>query len=173
MTDSALMHDDGAPAHLDGYGPLPAPFARTWLADTDAAVWVRRLYTGPAERDLVAMDSSRRAFSGLLRRFITIRDQVCRTPWCDAPIRHVDHVLRRADRGDTSAANSQGLCEACNQAKEGLGWHARASGLGTVETVTPTGHRYRSPVPRRPRPSISSAEPSRVEIFFRDRALVA
>lgn len=171
MTDSALMHDDGAPAHLDGYGPLPAPFARTWLADTDAAVWVRRLYTGPAQRDLIAMDSSRRAFSGLLRRFITIRDQVCRTPWCDGPIRHIDHVVRRADRGDTSAANGQGLCEACNQAKEGFGWHARASGLGTV---TPTGHRtevrshgHRGPAPRVPSPRASRSS-SAIVPWWRD-----
>jgi hypothetical protein len=170
MSADALLGDDASPAHVPGYGPVPAPWARTWVADPDARVWLRRLYATPRSGSLVAMESSRRLFSGGLRRFIEVRDQSCRTPWCDAPVRHVDHPARSVDGGATSVTNSQGLCEACNLAKEAPGWRARASG-GGVETVTPTGHRYLSPVLACP--GVTPARPSRLEIGFRDLVLSA
>ncbi len=37
-----------------------------------------------------------------------------------------------------------------------------------MDTTTPTGHRYRSLVPTRPPP-----QPSRMEIWFRDRLTLA
>jgi len=52
--------------------------------------------------------------------------------------------------GATSADNGQGLCEACNHAKQAPGWRARpspASGGRDIETTTPTGHTYRSGPP--------------------------
>lgn len=170
MSDGALLGDDDTPARVDGFGPVPAPYARQWLSDPDSAAWVRRLFTSPVDHTLVAMDSTRRTFAGGLRRFIGLRDQSCRTPWCDAPIRHVDHPRRFADGGTTTAGNGQGLCEACNHAKEAVGWRARASGR-TVETVTPTGHRYRSRPP--PRIPSTAAPPSRMELRFGDLILMA
>ena len=98
------------------------------------------------------MESRRRVFTGGLRRFVIARDEVCRSAWCDAPIRHVDHITRVADGGRTSAANAQGLCEACNYAREAPGWRAqRPPGRpDTVETTTPTGHCYSSRPPGPP-----------------------
>ena len=96
------------------------------------------------------MDSHARLFRSSLRRFVTLRDRFCRTPWCDAPIRHRDHAWAAADGGPTSADNGQGLCEACNHAKQAPGWRARPSpraGPHTIETTTPTGHTYRSQAP--------------------------
>ncbi len=154
MTDTSLFGDDHEPADLDGYGPLPAPLIRRWLrgdpgGDAEAMAWVRRLFRSPDATELVAMDSARRCFTGQLRRFLIIRDRTCRTPWCEAPIRHVDHSIRHADGGVTSASQGQGLCEACNYTKEVSGWASRANSDGTIETTTPTGHRYLS---RRPPP---------------------
>ena len=88
--------------------------------------WLRRLYTTPDRSSLVAMDSRRRTFTGGLRRFLVLRDQVCRTPWCDAPIRHLDHVRSDIEDGETSAGNAQGLCESCNYTKQIAGWLARS-----------------------------------------------
>ena len=98
------------------------------------------------------MDSRRRPFDGALREFLVVRDQVCRTPWCDAPIRHADHVTRAADGGETSAMNGEGLCEACNYAKEAAGWQAIAlfSDRHEVLITTPTGHTYVSTAPDPP-----------------------
>ena len=88
-----------AAAHLVGGGPIPAGLARDLVAEA-AQVWVRRLYASPVDGTLVAMDSRRRIFDGKLRQFLVIRDQTCRTPWCDAPIRHADHITAAADHGD-------------------------------------------------------------------------
>ena len=50
--------------------------AATGEVATQAKAWVRRLYTNPATGELVAMDSRRRLFTGQLRQFLIIRDQV-------------------------------------------------------------------------------------------------
>ncbi len=175
MTDHTLLGDDPAPAELEGYGPVPAPFARDWLRDTEADTWLRRLFTAPGTGTLVAMDSTRRLFTGKLRRFLVVRDRICRTPWCGAPIRHLDHVSPSTSGGRTTSANGQGLCEACNHAKEAPGWQARASrDDGTVETWTPTGHRHLSRPPALPGTSPPVLRPrTRVEVGFHRLVLAA
>jgi hypothetical protein len=159
MTDKALLGGDDTPARLVGYGVIPASLGRALVRGAGgvadkARVWVRRLYTSPTTGELVAMDSRRRNFDGGLRHFIIVRDDVCRTPWCDAPIRHADHVLPVADGGTTTEEGGQGFCEACNYAKQAPGWTARASRPPgrphTVVTTTPTGHRYSSRAPDPP-----------------------
>src|SRR5207244_3641434 len=118
---------DSEPARLPGYGVVPAEWARSQVMNTDGGavdlkVWLRRLYTAPGTGDLTAMDSRARLFPPGLRRFISARDDTCRTPYCDAPIRHVDHVVPWHAGGTTTRTNGQGLCEACNHTKETPGW---------------------------------------------------
>jgi hypothetical protein len=153
MTDAALFGDSDEPAHVEGYGPIPAELAREIVrgaCDADETVWLRRLFTSPTTGELVTMDSRSRLFRNSLARFIRLRDQVCRTPWCDAPIRHRDHAEDYDEGGVTSALNGQGLCEACNHAKQAPGWRARPAPTGEghrIETTTPTGHVYGSAPP--------------------------
>ncbi len=174
ITDRALLAGEETPAQIPGYGTIPAAFARTLLNPTTdesgcgfdtkadapvsgaARVWLRRLYTHPETGALVAMDSTRRLFDAGLRRFLLARDGgTCRTPWCDAPIRHLDHIVEHAAGGPTNADNGQGLCIRCNHTKQHPGWTARTipapdirvGGRHTVETTTPTGHTYRSTAP--------------------------
>jgi hypothetical protein len=115
-------------------------------------IWLRRLYTAPGTGDLVAMDSRRRLFPAPLRRFIQIRDDTCRTPYCDAPIRHHDHIIPWHNDGPTTLANGAGLCEACNHTKELPGWKTqpRPGPRHTIELTTPTGHTYHSTAPPLP-----------------------
>lgn len=172
MTDRTLLAGDEEPALLHGYGMLPAETARSLAHrdDSEATAWVRRLYTTPGAGQLVGMDSRSRFFPKGLSSFIAARDQVCRTPYCDAAIRHTDHIAPRVASGATSEDNGQGLCEACNYAKEAPGWSVRpvndpgtdANPRGptgerqrrnnrhTTETTTPTGHKYRSVAPALP-----------------------
>ncbi|GAA4396389.1 hypothetical protein GCM10023168_00210 [Fodinibacter luteus] len=120
-----------------------------------ARVWLRRLYTSPDGRDLVGMDSRRRTFSGLLRRMLVLRDDVCTTPWCQAPIVHADHAHPARAGGVTGYGNGDGRCARCNQVKEAPGWSVRVIDDGLpgrhrprqVEVTTPTGHTYRSVAP--------------------------
>ena len=109
----------------------------------EARVFLRRLYTSPETGQLVAMDSQRREFSGKLRRMIVLRDNICRTPYCGAPIRHIDHATPHRQGGPTSYGNGSGLCARCNYTKEHPGWSHRAS-PDNLEITTPTGHRYSS-----------------------------
>lgn len=163
MTDRTLFQGDSEPARLQGYGIVPSEWARTVVGeeqatrDQDYAVWLRRLYTAPGTGELLATDSKARLFTGSLRRFIETRDHTCRTPYCDAPIRHIDHVVPWRSGGKTHLENGSGLCEACNHTKEHLGWTTRAvlSDVHTLEISTPTGHTYQSKAPPLPghRPS--------------------
>lgn len=154
MGEQELFGDGEQPAHVDGYGPVPADLARRLAASAAVAeaAWLRRLYSTPNTGRLVAMESNRRLFPAGLVRFIRLRDQFCRTPWCEAPIRHTDHALPSGEGGPTSEANGQGLCEQCNHAREAPGWQARP-GPGprhTLEITTPTGHRYLTTAPPPP-----------------------
>jgi 5-methylcytosine-specific restriction endonuclease McrA len=83
---------------------------------------------------------------------IIARDQVCSGPWCDAPIRHIDHIVAWSDGGKTTITNGQGLCERCNQDKEAESWSNRTvdEPLHKVETTTPTGHTYTNTAPPPP-----------------------
>ena len=107
------------PAHVPGYGPVPADLAREWVTTGDpTGPKLRRLFTHPGTGDIVGMDSRARRYPGLLARLILFRDQTCRTPWCSAPVRHTDHITAHAKGGATSERNGQGLCERCNYVKE-------------------------------------------------------
>ena len=81
----------------------------------------------PAPATSSRMDSRARIFPPGLRRFIHTRDDTCRTPYCDAPIRHLDHIIPHHAGGQTTSTNGAGLCEACNHTKETPGWKARAT----------------------------------------------
>jgi hypothetical protein len=147
------------PARLVGHGPVPAASARAWLsAHEDAAAevkaWVRRVFTSPGGRDLVATESRSELFTAALRSVLVLRDDTCRTPFCDAPIAHADHVVPRARGGASTAANGQGQCARCNLTKEAPGWRVRVvhpggrhGGPHETVTTTPTGHRYGSKAP--------------------------
>ncbi len=150
VDDTALLGASEAAAHLDGHGPVPAELARALvLASPEAATSLRRIYVAPETGSLVAMESRARLFPAVLGGFIRLRDRTCRTPWCDAPIRHLDHPHDVARGGRTSAFNGQGLCERCNHAKQAIGWSARSrpGPRHQIELTTPTGHRYRSLAP--------------------------
>jgi hypothetical protein len=211
LTDRTLLQGDSEPAHLPGYGIIPAQHARDLLrtpqttttntgnsnrngnsgsgnrsdgtsngnsgnsgssgngsgggdpaSDPALQIWLRRLYTAPDTGQLLAMDSRARFLPPGLRRFIHTRDSTCRTPYCDAPIRHADHIVPWRTTHQTTETNTAGLCEACNQAKEAPGWTAepRPGPRHTIETHTPTGHTYQSTAPPPPGTPLTNPTPN-------------
>ncbi|MBM9469165.1 HNH endonuclease [Nakamurella leprariae] len=150
MTDRTLLDGDTEPAVVVGHGPIPASLARHLIreAPESSRVFVRRLFTDPIGQVSHA-DPRRRRFGHQDRQFLIARDQTCRTPWCDAPIRHADHIQPHATDGPTVLDNGQGLCARCNLTKDEDGWHTTGSAAATVVT-TPTGHEYRSTPPGPP-----------------------
>lgn len=97
----------------------------------------------------MAVDSRRRKAPAGLAALVADRDQLCRSPWCGAPLRHVDHVQPHRETGRTDVRDLQGLCERCNYAKEALGWSSRPrpGPWHSTEITTPTGHVYVSWAP--------------------------
>ncbi|NUL49014.1 HNH endonuclease, partial [Cellulosimicrobium funkei] len=87
-------------------------------------------------------------------QLILVRDDTCRTPYCDAPVKHVDHVTPYREGGATSAANASGLCARCNYTKENPAW-THASDGDRLEVTTPTGHHYTVRTP----PLVAGAPP--------------
>ncbi|MGV1009030.1 MAG: DUF222 domain-containing protein [Dermatophilaceae bacterium] len=153
MTGASLLGQDHTPATVRHYGPVPAATARDLIrqgAEADAQAWVRRLITDPLTGTVVDTER-RRTFSAAVRRVVLARDEWCRTPWCGAPIRHIDHVTPFASGGATDLSNAQGLCERCNYAKQAPGWRVAIVPDGEsptrVRITTPTGHTYDSTAP--------------------------
>ncbi len=161
MTDRTLFQGSSEPAHLLGYGTVPSTWARMVAAGRDpqdkeryrGTVSLKRIYTHPDTGALVAMDSRSRQFPTALKDLISIRDRYCRTPWCNAPIKHFDHVVQHSRGGPTSEANAAGRCAGCNQTKEQAGWEERVLDTGgrhTLEITTPVGATYTSTAPPLP-----------------------
>lgn len=112
MTDQALLGNGTEPATVPTLGSVPAGLARKLAAeaatsldanDKNSGLWVRRLYTAPGSAKLTAMDSRARVARAGLSALIRLRDGgTCRMPWCDALIRHIDHVTAYSQGGETS-----------------------------------------------------------------------
>ena len=175
ISDEALLGGDQAAARVPGYGPIPAAVARRLVdgavRDARSRATLRRLYRRPASGALVAMESRARAFPAGLARFIAVRDDTCRTPYCGAPIRHTDHAVDHAAGGPTSEVNGRGACAACNYDKQADGWHVsnhrQRDGTHVTENTTPTGARHHGTAP--PLPGCGGRHPSHVEVAFADR----
>lgn len=147
---------DAATVSAEGVAPhtIPAEVARLMVGnaiEAGVAAWFRQVFVSPQGR-LVGMTSKQRHFPPALADFLSLRGMgICATPWCDAPVRHADHVRPVEQRGPTTERNGQGLCEACNHAKQAEGWQQHVVSAHDdrqrVETITPTGHRYTATAP--------------------------
>ncbi|MGO9041046.1 MAG: DUF222 domain-containing protein [Mycobacterium sp.] len=157
LSDETLLGGASAPADICGYGPIPAGVARAMVAsavtDRRSRATLRRLYAHPRAGALVTMESRARIFPRGLAAFIELRDGRCRTPYCDAPIRHRDHAQPWAKGGPTTADNGLGCCERCNYTKEAPGWRVSTridqNHTHTAKFTTPTGKSYWSTAPPR------------------------
>jgi uncharacterized protein DUF222 len=145
------LTDPNVPGELLGHGPLPGGIIADLLRSTQGKRWWRRLFSHPAHGTLIGGDPRRRLFDGFLAHLIDLRDGGrCREPFCDAPIRHHDHIKQSRAGGPTSFSNGRGVCARGNFVREMPGWHVQTidDGLGdtphTVRTTTPTGHTYTS-----------------------------
>jgi len=169
ISDQALLGHGQEPATVltgganRNCGPIPASIARALIAnsldhqDPDRPlVWLRKLYVNDAG-NLTATSSRQRFHPAGLATMLRLRDQgICRTPWCDAPIRHNDHVLPWSRGGATCLENSAGQCVRCNQSKDAPGWNATAktnNGQHQITYTEPTGQQTTSHPPNPPHPT--------------------
>jgi hypothetical protein len=160
--DALINPDDHKVAIIPGYGPLPAGLAWEIVATSQGRKWWRRLFTAPTgvkgrSGPIVGGDPTRRCFDGWLAKLIRLRDdQTCRDPFCDAPIRHIDHIRRHTDGGPTNYINGRGACQRGNLVREMPGWRLKVIDCGfhgdphKIIITTPTGHHYLSRTPDPP-----------------------
>lgn len=112
----ALTGDSGG--FIEGYGMVGGHVVRELIEqcpETDGPQ-IRRLFAH--DGDLVGMESHARSYPGLLKQFIRLRDQRCRSPFCESPIKQIDHIESAAAGGATSESNARSCCEWCNYVKE-------------------------------------------------------
>ena len=169
MTDRALLDGDDEPAHLIGYGAIPAALARDLVhAPATIETRIRRLFTDPGSGRLTAMETRSRTFTTAEKDFLLARDRTCRSPWCNAPITQADHVVPHTAGGPTNArTNGRGLCQRCNLDQELTDNHSTPShDTHRVTTTTTTGHTYTADAPRPPRgsPWIHAVSPAEIEL---------
>jgi hypothetical protein len=159
--DALIKRDDPNAAVIPGYGPLPRELAWEILTTSRGRKWWRRLFTAPTRESnrrgpLVGGEPTRRYFDGWLAKLVRLRDQTCRDPFGDAPIRHIDHITRHSDGGPTTFTNGRGVCARGNLTREMPGWHITRTGcsyqpeLHKIIITTPTGHHYLSRAPDPP-----------------------
>jgi hypothetical protein len=159
--DSLINSKNRSAAVIPGYGPLPHELAWGILTSSEGRKCWRRLFTAPADQSgragpIVGGDPTRRCFDGWLAKLIRLRDQACRNPYCDAPIRHIGHITRHSDRGATTCENGRGTCARGNLVREIPGWHITLIDCGfhtgphKIIITTPTGHHYLSRAPDPP-----------------------
>ncbi|MFD2792502.1 DUF222 domain-containing protein [Promicromonospora vindobonensis] len=162
VSDQTLLAGGGEPGVVPegmsaGAGTVPAPVARNLAAHGIGAdtAWLRSIYVDPRGRLLATTSTSRFHPPGLAVLLRAREQGICGTSWCDASVRHMDHVVPHGEGGATSLANGQGLCARCNHAKQAPGWGQKATevdGRHAVETITPTGHTHASVAPAPPEP---------------------
>ncbi|AUG28915.1 HNH endonuclease [Microbacterium hominis] len=130
----------GGPALLAGYGPIATSLARR-LAGL-APGW-DRIFTDPHTGEVRAVDRYRP--SAELRRYLTARDEHCRTPGCTRPAQRcdIDHTTAAAQGGATAHDNLAHLCRRHHTTKHHTAWRVRHLGNGTLEWTSPAGHHYR------------------------------
>jgi hypothetical protein len=146
ITDRSLL----APAHADaatieGFGTVPYDHVREEMLravqndedeDTELSATIRKLFIDADDGQLVGVESRSRAFPASLKRFLMLAHQTCRAPYCDAPIRQMDHIVPSSQGGPTSLVNGNGLCAGDNQKESsGESVHVVLDEDGTRRTV--------------------------------------
>lgn len=141
----SLRADSDEPAELAGYGPITAAQARELAADP-SSTW-RRLATDPLSGGIVDYGTTRyRPPPDMAERVIT-RSQTCQFPGCRVPAHRCDLDHNEpfdpvSDVGRTSDANLGPKCRPHHRLKGSRGWRVQQYPDGSIEWITPTGHRY-------------------------------
>lgn len=134
------------PAHLTGYGPIPANVARHLASD---AKW-RKFVTDPGTGNLINFGRESYTPPQQLVDFLTARDRICRFPGCSQPahVSDIDHAIAWEDGGETSASNLGLLCRRHHRMKTHDGWKLKSNSDGSCEWTSPAGKEFK--VPARP-----------------------
>ncbi|WKK71148.1 DUF222 domain-containing protein [Rathayibacter oskolensis] len=146
---STASEVDDAPAHLDGYGRIPADTARE-LVGVGASF--TRILTDPDTGAVASVGRTHRVPPHRMRLHLQLRDQTCRFPGCTRPAStsESDHTVEWRNGGETALENLACLCTAHHHVRHGDRWTYRLHPDGTAEWTTPTGRRVTTRPPALP-----------------------
>ncbi len=170
ISDSTLLAGGDTSAYLHGYGEIPSDVARQLIRDAlddaqgnETHVALRRLYAHPKSGALTAVESTSRGFPTALGRLIDLRDRTCRTPWCDAPIRHHDHIRPHSAVVKPAPKTAQAFVPHAITRKKGgkAGRPKRGETNATRDIGTGSSHPPATPMTRVPRPCRWSSSTTR------------
>ena len=155
LSDASLLGGATDAATVPGYGPIPAAVARQLIAfagaDPQSRADVAQALPAPRVRGVGGDGIAIPAVPGRTRAVHRaarpdLQNSLLRCP--DPPHRSRHTGL---PGGPTTAGNGDGLCEACNYAKQAPGWsvvtHTDENGTHTAVLTTPTGGVYESAAP--------------------------
>lgn len=87
--------------------------------DTDLALTIRNLYADLDTGQLVGVEAKIRSLTPPPRGASSqLAHQTCRAPFCNAPIRQMDHIVAWSQGGATSLDNGNGTCSGDSQKEE-------------------------------------------------------
>lgn len=132
-----LLERGDEPARLQGYGPIDPETARR-LAGA-APGWFRIL-THPETGVALSVGRKHYKVPKPLRRWLQVRDEVCRYPGCAVPASRcdIDHIVPWHGGGGTDATNLAHLCRHHHQQKD-RGWAVQWGPGQTLQWTSPHG----------------------------------
>lgn len=126
---------------LDGYGPIDADTARQLCADAPGFL---RILTDPEDGATLSFGRTTYRVPTELRRYLRVRDEVCRFVGCTRSAAHcdIDHTIPWAEDGETIEANLAHLCRGHHRLKERNRWKIQHDPGGVLKWTSPTGRVY-------------------------------
>jgi len=133
-----LLGASDEPTMLDGRVPIDPDTARRLTADAPS---LHRILTHPVSSAVLDVDRTSYRPPADLKRWLELRDRTCRFPGCGVPARRcdVDHTVRWARGGATSANNLAHLSERHHTRKDRTRWRLDRKPDGTLTWTSPTG----------------------------------
>lgn len=138
-----LGQSGGAPATLEGYGPIDDDTARRLAATAPSFT---RLLTHPETGVVLSVGRDRYRVPADLQTWLRVRDGTCRFPGCarSAARCDLDHTRDWQHGGGTAHDNLAHLCRHHHRLKHQTGWTVAQEPGGVLRWRAPSGRTYSS-----------------------------
>ncbi|GAA1686049.1 HNH endonuclease signature motif containing protein [Microcella alkalica] len=138
-----LGQSGGAPATLEGYGPIDDDIARRLAATAPSFT---RILTHPETGVVLSVGRDRYRVPADLQTWLRVRDGTCRFPGCarSAARCDLDHTRDWQHGGGTSHDNLAHLCRHHHRLKHQTGWTVAQEPGGVLRWRAPSGRSYSS-----------------------------
>lgn len=139
-------------ARLHGYGPVALEAAKRLAGSAKSFV---RVLSDPFTGVRIGMDQTMRTPPPDMRRWVVVRDELCRFPGCNRPAHlcDLDHIAEWQDGGVTDVGNLVSLSRPHHRAKSAGLWQEELERDGSVDWEDPWGNHFTDPPPDPPDPA--------------------